>query len=888
MEFPEQLKNGAYRFVKISMERKGDALDLKRPVEKDWNGKNNYTWVESEFRNWIKEDNNYGVLCGNGLIVIDCDMDELRARVEATLPETFTVKSGRGTHFYFICDDLRSEEGSVINLEKDTMHYGEIRYKKCMVIGPGSMHRLGTRYTVIKNTPILPIKFETLKLALGELIPEVKKLDKSEIGKLHHNINLKLTDIIDISGFRRCGNEYQGNHPLHGSTGGGNFNINEEDNIWHCWRHDSGGSVLHWIAVKEGILKCEESKKGCLKGDIFKKVLDVAKEKYGLVIKETIKNVDWSNLKTIDLALDFDDKYSYALFTIDLKDGATKIPNVPILLRSDKQYIILDSMDKLSEWGIVARKPPMVMSSGWEREDMHKWLTTDYEYDKDLYNSVKKILEYFIDIPDQRVYDVLVCWIIGTYFFPIFDAYPYLFVNATKGSGKTKLLNLLEKLCFNARAITGPSIPSMFRFTDSGKCTLLLDEGEHYSDTDMRDIRALLLSGYKKGSKISRAVEEVVQIGEKSIKRFNVEEFQNYSPKAIANISGLDDVLESRCITIPLLKTHNQHFGARTFDQRIQEIQNVTNHLYANFVTGSSQVRHQKDVISDLLDITLYTKKCDECDEHSPVFDQKEGVLPDTFFQTHEWNSIYKDYIDDTYIKKEGVIERIGDEQCDEHVTKKTPFIRHISDEKVEKEGGETPLQPSQTGNYSSHSSHLHFLWNIDTDESNDVSVKMEEYKRKLTVIKSRDFELWMPLLTVALCYGKFDDILDYALYSTVNKGENEFADNYDLMLLEFLLGYVDKDGLYLSKDIYESFLRNLGYEQNDKGYYIGERPPAWLNRKWLGKAFKRMGISMNSAGHSRSGNKYTIDKKKIEDLAQRQKIKVDDVEKQKILGEFK
>ena len=53
-------------------------------------------------------------------------------------------------------------------------------------------------------------------------------------------------------------------------------------NLWHCFRHDSGGSVLEWIAVSEGVIDCSEAVPGVLRGDRFWRVLEIAHEKYGL------------------------------------------------------------------------------------------------------------------------------------------------------------------------------------------------------------------------------------------------------------------------------------------------------------------------------------------------------------------------------------------------------------------------------------------------------------------------------------------------------------------------------------------------------------------------------------------------------------------------------
>ncbi len=68
-----------------------------------------------------------------------------------------------------------------------------------------------------------------------------------------------------------------------------NLSVDISKNVWHCFRHDSGGSVLEWIAVSEGIIDCSEAVHGALRGKKFWKVLEVANKKYDLDIKTAAK-----------------------------------------------------------------------------------------------------------------------------------------------------------------------------------------------------------------------------------------------------------------------------------------------------------------------------------------------------------------------------------------------------------------------------------------------------------------------------------------------------------------------------------------------------------------------------------------------------------------------
>ena len=70
--------------------------------------------------------------------------------------------------------------------------------------------------------------------------------------------------------------ELAGAHPQHGSSTGDNFNVNLDKGLWHCWRHGTGGDALALIAVCEGFIPCEDMRAGVLRGDLFKRVVEIA------------------------------------------------------------------------------------------------------------------------------------------------------------------------------------------------------------------------------------------------------------------------------------------------------------------------------------------------------------------------------------------------------------------------------------------------------------------------------------------------------------------------------------------------------------------------------------------------------------------------------------
>jgi len=101
------------------------------------------------------------------------------------------------------------------------------------------------------------------------------------------------------------------------------------------------------------------------------------------------------------------------------------------------------------------------------------------------YLNIKDILRKYCDL-EELDYPIIATWIIGTYFHHQFESFPYLFLNAMKGSGKTRTLKLITNLAKNGEMILSPTEAVLFR-TNS---TLGIDEFE-----------GLTKKGYEKAKK---------------------------------------------------------------------------------------------------------------------------------------------------------------------------------------------------------------------------------------------------------------------------------------------------------------------------------------------------------------------------------------------------
>ena len=279
IQIPRQLQKESFGFVKLKPKS-------KLPFEREWQ-KNPHDL--RKINQWVKQGNNYGVVGGyGGLIIIDADAAVIKELIEAKLPPTFTIKSrGDKRHFYYLCPEIKSKIVFNDKIEpagflEGEDHYGEIISFGSQVVGPGSIHpETNNPYEIINDIEISNISKEDVYSALAEYLPHA--FEKKDY-KIEKNIDLNVFDILSKFGVspEYNGRQLQISHPIHGSDNGGNFVVSQEKNVWHCFRHGSGGGAMGLIAVLEGITDCAQAIPGGLRGKNFIKTKEIAREKYGL------------------------------------------------------------------------------------------------------------------------------------------------------------------------------------------------------------------------------------------------------------------------------------------------------------------------------------------------------------------------------------------------------------------------------------------------------------------------------------------------------------------------------------------------------------------------------------------------------------------------------
>lgn len=166
----------------------------------------------------------------------------------------------------------------------------------------------------------------------------------------------------------------------------------------------------------------------------------------------------------------------------------------------------------------------------------------------ELFSELVDLAKRHIELEREIDYSLLVAWILGSYFYPVFSAYPFLHIKAPKRSGKSQCLNLLCQLCFNAIKAR-PSLAALSDTVDSLRGTYLIDQADSLERKGGEDLLEILTDSYKKGGGKRRI------LGFDKNKRREVLEYETYSPKAFASIRELPEDLRDRCIAISLIRS---------------------------------------------------------------------------------------------------------------------------------------------------------------------------------------------------------------------------------------------------------------------------------------------------------------------------------------------
>jgi len=295
------------------------------------------------------------------------------------------------------------------------------------------------------------------------------------------------------------------------------------------------------------------------------------------------------------LAQDFRD--GLACFTVHLPTQGGRMK--PFLVRSDRKLVAIGS-DEARRMGVNPEPSaiPFATEHGWSTgtevpNSVHAFIQGRARVDPvGLWRSISDVFREFLVYPDDRYHDLLALWAIGTYVFLIFEAYPYLLLTGPKRVGKSRSMELLEPICFNATMAASVSDAVIFRWVAANRGTLLVDEAENLARRrpgDDSERIEIYNSGYRRSGMAYRCVGE----------DHEPKGFPTYSPKCFANVRGLQPLLADRAIHLHLTRTDRQIPKLISRNQAVR-LRDIRNSCYVFAMDHHSEIATIHEQLPDL------------------------------------------------------------------------------------------------------------------------------------------------------------------------------------------------------------------------------------------------------------------------------------------------
>jgi DNA primase len=206
------------------------------------------------------------------------------------------------------------------------------------------------------------------------------------------------------------------------------------------------------------------------------------------------------------------------------------------------------------------------------------------------YAEIRRTVKLYLDFTDERTYDFVTCWIIGTYLYILFSHYPYIHFTGPKASGKSQCLHVLQCLCHNAKMAGSMTLAVQFRLIGALQPTILFDEMENLGQTLQTELHRMIKYGFEKnGPQVWRM--------ENRDKKMEMRSWSVYCPRAFASIEGMEDVIGSRSVQIIMERSFDEEIKKRTVNSEDSLWQQLRDQLFLVALTDGPRVKENYESI---------------------------------------------------------------------------------------------------------------------------------------------------------------------------------------------------------------------------------------------------------------------------------------------------
>ena len=174
----------------------------------------------------------------------------------------------------------------------------------------------------------------------------------------------------------------------------------------------------------------------------------------------------------------------------------------------------------------------------------------EYGGEEQLLDDIRAHIHAHLDISEEMetfsAYYVLLTWL-----YDRFNSVPYLRAMGDTGSGKSRFLDTIGRICYKPMISSGAATAApIFRLINRWKGTMVIDEGDFGKSDTHQDIIKIFNTGFERGRPVIRCNKDDPN---------EVEFHEVYGPKVISTrYTFTDKALESRCLTEIMKQTNRK------------------------------------------------------------------------------------------------------------------------------------------------------------------------------------------------------------------------------------------------------------------------------------------------------------------------------------------
>lgn len=171
----------------------------------------------------------------------------------------------------------------------------------------------------------------------------------------------------------------------------------------------------------------------------------------------------------------------------------------------------------------------------------------DYRSIESLINEIKEHIHKYLDISKEyeifAAYYILLSWV-----YDKVNTLPYLRALGDTGTGKSRFLDVIGRLCYKPCIVSGSITPApIYRMIKRWNGTIILDEADFKDSSEKNEVVTILNCGFERGRPVIRCQKD---------RPDELQFLPTFCPKVFSTrYTFKDKALESRCLTEQLRET---------------------------------------------------------------------------------------------------------------------------------------------------------------------------------------------------------------------------------------------------------------------------------------------------------------------------------------------